>query len=51
MNMMNRTSDLAAGESAQAYSVQLGDILDSGDLSTNYKVAPGDVITVPERVL
>ena len=40
-----------SGESAQAYSVQLGDILDSGDLSTNYKVAPGDVITVPERVL
>ena len=22
-----------------------------GDLSTNYKVAPGDVITIPERVL
>jgi polysaccharide export outer membrane protein len=40
-----------SGESAQAYSVQLGNILNSGDLSTNYKVAPGDVITVPERVL
>ncbi|GAB3384611.1 XrtA/PEP-CTERM system exopolysaccharide export protein [Lysobacter fragariae] len=39
------------GDSAQAYGVQLDDILNSGDLSTNYKVAPGDVITVPERVL
>lgn len=40
-----------AGGSAQAYSVHLGDILENGDLSTNYKVAPGDVITVPERFL
>ena len=40
-----------AGDSAQAYGIQLGNILNSGDLSTNYKVAPGDVITVPERVL
>ena len=40
-----------AGDGAQAYGVQLGDILQNGDLSTNYKVAPGDVITVPERVL
>ena len=39
------------GDSAQAYGVQLGDILTNGNLSTNYKVAPGDVITVPERVL
>ncbi|MFC5578043.1 XrtA/PEP-CTERM system exopolysaccharide export protein [Lysobacter niabensis] len=40
-----------AGDGAQAYGIQLGNILNSGDLSTNYKVAPGDVITVPERVL
>jgi polysaccharide biosynthesis/export protein len=40
-----------SGENAQAYGVQLGNILEDGDLSTNYKVAPGDVITVPERVL
>jgi len=40
-----------AGDTAQAYGIQLGNILNSGDLSTNYKVAPGDVITVPERVL
>jgi polysaccharide export outer membrane protein len=40
-----------SGDTAQAYGVQLGNILNSGDLSTNYKVAPGDVITVPERAL
>jgi polysaccharide export outer membrane protein len=40
-----------SGEGAGAYEVQLGDILENGDLSTNYKVAPGDVITVPERIL
>ncbi|GAB3094308.1 XrtA/PEP-CTERM system exopolysaccharide export protein [Lysobacter terrae] len=39
------------GSSAQAFEVQLDHILKSGDLSTNYKVAPGDVITVPERIL
>lgn len=33
------------------YAVDLDNILDDGDLSTNYKVAPGDVITVPERAL
>lgn len=40
-----------SGNGAQAYQVQLDHILKNGDLSTNYKVAPGDVITVPERVL
>ena len=40
-----------SGNSAQAYGVQLENILNNGDLSTNYKVAPGDVITVPERTL
>ena len=33
------------------YPVRLDRILGKGDLSTNFKVAPGDVITVPERVL
>lgn len=33
------------------YPVRLGQILNRGDLTTNFKVAPGDVITVPERVL
>lgn len=40
-----------SGNGAQAYGVQLDNILHNGDLSTNYKVAPGDVITVPERML
>jgi polysaccharide export outer membrane protein len=31
--------------------VRLDRILGSGDLSTNFPVAPGDVITVPERIL
>lgn len=34
-----------------SYPVRLDRILDKGDLSTNFKVAPGDVITVPERAL
>lgn len=33
------------------YSVRLDRILNQGDLTTNYPVAPGDVITVPERLL
>lgn len=40
-----------SGESSRSYAVRLDRILDRGDLSTNFKVAPGDVITVPERVL
>lgn len=35
----------------RSYSLRLDRILKQGDLSTNYKVAPGDVITVPERLL
>lgn len=34
-----------------SHPVRLDRILDKGDLSTNYKVAPGDIITIPERVL
>lgn len=41
----------SSGASIGNYEVRLGQILNNGDLSTNYKVAPGDVITVPERVL
>ena len=33
------------------YQVRLDSVLNRGDLSTNFKVAPGDVITVPERML
>ena len=39
------------GQETHSYSVKLDRILDSGDLATNYPVAPGDVITVPERAL
>jgi len=39
------------GEGTKSYEVNLEQILNRGDLSTNFSVAPGDVITVPERVL
>jgi len=34
----------------RVYDVNLGDILNKGRLETNYLLAPGDVITVPERL-
>lgn len=34
----------------QRHPVRLERILNRGDLDTNYPVAPGDIITVPERV-
>ena len=37
------------GETTRAYAVRLDRILKDGELSTNYPVQPGDVITVPER--
>jgi polysaccharide biosynthesis/export protein len=37
------------GDGARTYEVKLDRILNRGDLGTNYPVAPGDVITVPER--
>jgi polysaccharide export outer membrane protein len=40
-----------SGGGSRSYGVRLDRILDRGDLSTNFNVAPGDVITVPERVL
>ncbi|MGQ4659078.1 XrtA/PEP-CTERM system exopolysaccharide export protein [Lysobacter sp. F6437] len=41
-----------AGENGtQSFTVRLDLILNQGDLSTNFDVAPGDVITVPERVM
>ncbi|MBB1472342.1 MULTISPECIES: XrtA/PEP-CTERM system exopolysaccharide export protein [unclassified Luteimonas] len=36
-------------ESTTTYAVRLDRILDRGDLTTNHRVAPGDVITIPER--
>jgi polysaccharide export outer membrane protein len=38
-------------DGTRTYRVSLDKILNHGDLSTNFPVAPGDVITVPERVL
>ncbi|MFO1507335.1 MAG: XrtA/PEP-CTERM system exopolysaccharide export protein [Lysobacterales bacterium] len=38
------------GDGTKAYAVRLDQILQKGDLATNYAVHPGDVITVPERV-
>lgn len=35
--------------STQAYAVRLDNILQKGELKTNYPVQPGDVITVPQR--
>ena len=41
-----------AGENGtRSFTVRLDLILNQGDLSTNFDVAPGDVITVPERVM
>jgi polysaccharide export outer membrane protein len=35
--------------STQSYAVELGKILQKGELATNYPVQPGDVVTVPQR--
>lgn len=40
-----------SGNGTGSYAVMLDNVLTSGDLSTNYTVAPGDVLTVPERML
>lgn len=40
-----------ADEGSRSYAVRLDRILNRGDLATNFRVAPGDVITVPERTL
>jgi len=38
------------GNTTEQYDVYLDDILHSGELDTNYKLLPGDIITVPERL-
>lgn len=38
-----------SGAQTSSHAVQLDRILNRGDLETNFNVAPGDVITVPER--
>jgi polysaccharide export outer membrane protein len=47
-DLYRKTAD---GGATTTYPVRLDRILNKGDLSTNFKVAPGDVITVPERIL
>lgn len=37
-------------EKSKVYSVDLGRILSRGDLSTNYYLMPGDIVSVPERL-
>lgn len=32
------------------YDIKLGNILNKGELSTNYYLKPGDIVTVPERL-
>lgn len=39
----------ASDDSTATYAVRLDRILGRGDLTTNHRVAPGDVITIPER--
>lgn len=45
-NLYRKTGDITT-----PYAVELDRILKRGDLSTNFHVAPGDVITIPERIL
>lgn len=39
----------SVGDKVVAIPVRLGDILNDGDVSTNYRMRPGDILTVPER--
>lgn len=38
-------------DETKRYNVHLRDILQKGDLSTNFALEPGDVIAIPERIL
>ncbi|WP_132984665.1 XrtA/PEP-CTERM system exopolysaccharide export protein [Luteimonas terricola] len=38
-----------SGSGTTSYAIRLDKIINRGDLSTNFTVAPGDIITVPER--
>ncbi|MDF0752154.1 polysaccharide biosynthesis/export family protein [Marinobacter sp. 71-i] len=39
----------SVGDKVVAIPVRLDDILSEGDVSTNYRMRPGDILTVPER--
>ncbi|MGQ9424700.1 XrtA/PEP-CTERM system exopolysaccharide export protein [Gilvimarinus sp. F26214L] len=53
-------NDFAAGNSAKLYRhssegmvaipIELADILNDGEVDTNYAIEPGDILTVPERL-
>lgn len=53
-------NDFAAGNSAKLYRqsddgmvaipIELADILNDGEVKTNYAIQPGDILTVPERL-
>lgn len=53
-------NDFAAGNSAKLYRhsqegmvaipIELADILNDGEVETNYAIEPGDILTVPERL-
>ena len=38
------------GDKMEVYPIYLDDILQKGELDTNYTLAPSDVVTVPERI-
>jgi polysaccharide export outer membrane protein len=38
------------GKERRTYPVRLDDILADGDLDTNYRLRPGDIVSVPERL-
>ena len=47
----NRTKLYRKGkDKVDVYEVELGSILNKGQLQTNFPLQPGDVITVPERL-
>ena len=37
-------------EGSKVYAVKLKDILEKGDIKTNYPLLPGDIVTIPERL-
>ena len=48
-NLNNAMLYRAVGDRMVAIPVRLDDILNSGDVSTNYRMRPGDILAVPER--
>jgi len=48
-NLNNAMLYRALDDRMVAIPVRLDDILNSGDVSTNYRMRPGDILTVPER--